>query len=78
MNKREVVLSLLDPETPTPYIPAGFFLFFDARCHHGQAAIDKHLEFFNYTGMDFFHGATVIIVVHAGHFTQQDNFFLYS
>ncbi len=53
MNKREVVLSLLDPGTPTPYVPAGFFIFFDENHHHGQAAIDKHLEFFNYTGMDF-------------------------
>jgi uroporphyrinogen decarboxylase len=52
MNKREVVLSLLNPDTPTPYIPAAFFLHFDPRDHRGQAAVDKHLEFFNYTGMD--------------------------
>ena len=36
-----------------PYIPAGFFLHFDPQYHHGQAAIDKHLEFFRYTEMDF-------------------------
>jgi len=53
MNKREVLLSLLDSGTPTPYIPAAFFLHFDPRYRHGQAAVDKHLEFFKATGMDF-------------------------
>ena len=53
MNKRDTVLSLLNSETPTPYTPAAFFLHFDPLYHRGQAAIDKHLEFFNYTGMDF-------------------------
>jgi uroporphyrinogen decarboxylase len=53
MNKRELVLSLLDKETPQTYIPAGFFLHFDPTFHHGQAAVKKHLEFFRYTGMDF-------------------------
>ncbi len=52
MNKREIVLSLLDSNTSTPYIPAGFFLHFNKRFHRGQPAIDKHIEFFNYTGMD--------------------------
>ena len=53
MNKREVILSLLDEGIKTPYIPAGFFIHFDPIFHHGQSAIDKHLEYFNYTGMDF-------------------------
>jgi len=53
MNKRDVVLSLKNPDTATPYIPAAFFLHFDPRCHRGGAAIDKHLEFFQYTEMDF-------------------------
>lgn len=53
MNKREIVMSLLDSETPTPYIPAGFFIHFDEKHHRGQAAIEKHMEFFRYTGMDF-------------------------
>jgi len=53
MNKREAVLSLLD-ETRTPEtIPAAFFLHFDPAFHRGQAAIDKHLEYFRHTGMDF-------------------------
>jgi uroporphyrinogen decarboxylase len=53
MNKREILLSLLNPGTSTPYIPAAFFLHFDPAYQHGQAAIDKHLEYFRYTGMDF-------------------------
>lgn len=53
MNKRENLLSLLHPETAIAYIPAAFFLHFDERFHRGQAAIDKHLEYFQFTGMDF-------------------------
>ena len=53
MNKRDAVLSLLDPAATPDYIPAGFFLHFDPEFRSGQAAVDKHLEFFRYTGMDF-------------------------
>lgn len=53
MNKREVVLSILDPNQDTPYIPAGFFLHFDQNDHRGQAAINRHMQFFQYTEMDF-------------------------
>jgi uroporphyrinogen decarboxylase len=53
MDKREAVLSLLDPSKTPQYVPAGFFLHFDPRYHAGQAAVEKHLEFFRYTGMDF-------------------------
>lgn len=53
MNKRDTILSLLHDETPPSYIPAGFFIHFDPACHFGRAAIDKHLEYFHYTGMDF-------------------------
>lgn len=53
MNKRDVVLSLKDGSVKTPYIPAGFFIHFEPRFHSGQAAIDKHSEFFHFTGMDF-------------------------
>lgn len=52
MNKRDLLLTLLS-QKETPSIPAGFFLHFDPQYHRGQAAIDKHLEFFRYTGMDF-------------------------
>jgi uroporphyrinogen decarboxylase len=53
MNKRDAVLSLLDPNQTPPYTPAAFFLHFDPAFHRGQAAVDKHLEYFHYTGMDF-------------------------
>jgi len=53
MNKRDAVLSLLDPSQKPEYIPAAFFLHFDPAYHRGQAAVDKHLEYFRYTGMDF-------------------------
>jgi len=51
-RKREAVLSLLEPGCKPDYIPAAFFLHFDPTHHRGQAAIDKHLEYFRYTGMD--------------------------
>ncbi len=53
MNKRDAVLSLLDPAHKPDYTPAAFFLHFDPDFHQGQAAVDKHLEYFHYTGMDF-------------------------
>ena len=53
MNKRDLVMSLLDKDKKQEVIPAAFFLHFDEVYHRGQAAIDKHLEFFRYTGMDF-------------------------
>jgi len=53
MNRREDVLSLLDESKKQIYIPAGFFIHFDKIFHRGQAAIDKHLEYFRYTKMDF-------------------------
>ncbi len=53
MNKRDAVLSLLDPNSRPATIPAAFFLHFDPVFQKGQAAVDKHLEFFRHTGMDF-------------------------
>jgi uroporphyrinogen decarboxylase len=53
MNKRDAVLSLLDNSKKPEYTPAAFFLHFDPACHRGQAAVDKHLAYFRYTGMDF-------------------------
>lgn len=52
-KKREAVLKVLDPSVKQEYIPAGFFIHFDKNSRVGQAAIDKHLEFFNATNMDF-------------------------
>jgi uroporphyrinogen decarboxylase len=52
VNKREKVLSLLDPNQGPSYIPAAFFLHFSPDCHRGQAAIDAHLAYYHHTGMD--------------------------
>src|SRR5687767_1059773 len=51
MNKRDLVLSLIGSQPPAA-VPAAFFLHFDPAYHSGQAAVDKHLEFFRATGMD--------------------------
>jgi uroporphyrinogen decarboxylase len=53
MNKRDTMLSLINEEVSPEHIPAAFFLHFDHAYHQGQAAIDRHLEFFRFTGMDF-------------------------
>ena len=53
MNKRDLVLNLLDKDKKQEVIPAAFFLHFDDIYHRGQAAVEKHLEFFRYTDMDF-------------------------
>ena len=52
MNKRDLLLSLLDVSYTPRVVPAAFFLHFDPAFHRGQAAIDKHLEYFRYTDMD--------------------------
>jgi uroporphyrinogen decarboxylase len=43
---------LAKEDPPPPYVPAAFFLHFPPAFHSGQAAVDKHLAFFRYTGMD--------------------------
>jgi uroporphyrinogen decarboxylase len=53
MNKRDTMLSLIHDTVSPEYIPAAFFLHFDHAYHQGEAAIEKHLEFFRATGMDF-------------------------
>jgi len=53
MNKRDTMLSLIHDTAAPKYIPAAFFLHFDNAYHQGQPAIEKHLEFFGATGMDF-------------------------
>ena len=53
MNKRDVILNLLEGGENSRHVPAAFFLHFDPQYHRGQAAVDKHLEFFRYTDMDF-------------------------
>jgi uroporphyrinogen decarboxylase len=53
MNKRDLLLNLVSGQAPPDHIPAAFFLHFDPAYHAGQAAVDRHLEFFRFTGMDF-------------------------
>jgi uroporphyrinogen decarboxylase len=52
-SKRDAVLAVLDEGGRQPYIPAAFFIHFDPAFHFGTAAVQKHLEYFRYTGMDF-------------------------
>jgi uroporphyrinogen decarboxylase len=52
-NKRDAMLSMLDRNARQDYIPAAFFIHFDKAFHFGQPAVEKHLEYFRYTGMDF-------------------------
>jgi len=54
VNKRERLLHLLSGRAVPEGVPAAFFLHFPRECHSGQAAIDKHVEYFRHTGMDFF------------------------
>ena len=51
-SKRDAVLAMLDGGGRQPYIPAAFFIHFDPKFHFGAPAVQKHLEFFRYTGMD--------------------------
>jgi uroporphyrinogen decarboxylase len=51
-GKRDAVLSMLDASRGQPYIPAAFFIHFDPAYHFGDAAVQKHLEYFRATGMD--------------------------
>jgi uroporphyrinogen decarboxylase len=53
MNKRDAVLSILDADGTQSYVPAAFFLHFDRQFHRGQPAIDKHMDYFRQTDMDF-------------------------
>jgi uroporphyrinogen decarboxylase len=52
-NKRERMMGLLDRNSRQDYVPAAFFIHFDDNCRFGQAAVQKHLEYFKYTDMDF-------------------------
>jgi uroporphyrinogen decarboxylase len=53
MNKRDLMLSLIDSHALPAYTPAAFFMHFDPAFHRGQPAVDKHMELFRRTGMDF-------------------------
>lgn len=52
MNKRDTLLNLISSNPEPTYTPAAFFLHFGDNYKQGQAAIDRHLEYFRHTGMD--------------------------
>lgn len=52
-NKRELILSLINDDKPQEYYPAGFFIHFGEGYKVGESAIQKHLEYFRHTNMDF-------------------------
>ena len=53
MSKRDDIINLVVNGKSPGYVPAAFFLHFPEEFRGGQAAADKHMEFFRYTGMDF-------------------------
>jgi uroporphyrinogen decarboxylase len=53
VTRRERMLDLAKGRSGDGYVPAAFFLHFDPRFHRGHAAVDRHLEYFRATGMDF-------------------------
>jgi uroporphyrinogen decarboxylase len=53
MNLREKMLDLAQGRGTPGYVPAAFFLHFDPSFHKGQAAVERHMEYFRATGMDF-------------------------
>ena len=52
-SKRQLVLDLLDESKTPETVPAAFFIHFAEDEDVGQPAIDKHKEYFRFTGMDF-------------------------
>ncbi len=52
-NKRDLVLSVFDMSGPNQYVPGAFFMHFGENYSTGQAAINRHLEYYRATDMDF-------------------------
>ncbi|MCG6928784.1 MAG: hypothetical protein LJF30_26200 [Acidobacteria bacterium] len=52
-SKRQLVLDLIDQTQEPSYVPAAFFIHFSEDEHVGPPAIEKHKEYFRFTGMDF-------------------------
>jgi uroporphyrinogen decarboxylase len=53
VGKRDALLSLREGGPGPGYVPAAFFLHFDERSRLGKPAVEKHLQYFRSTGMDF-------------------------
>jgi len=52
MDKRKLMMDLAEGRASSS-VPAAFFLHFDEEHKRGQAAVEKHLEYFRATDMDF-------------------------
>lgn len=52
-SKREAMLRFKNGGPGPGYVPAAFFLHFGDDARLGKAAIEKHLEYYRFTGMDF-------------------------
>jgi uroporphyrinogen decarboxylase len=52
-SKREAILSLIHDDKPQEYYPASFFIHFGDGYKVGEPAVQKHLEYFRFTNMDF-------------------------
>ena len=53
IDKREMMHQLINENKTQEYYPGGFFIHFGEEYKIGTAAINKHLEYFSYTNMDF-------------------------
>jgi uroporphyrinogen decarboxylase len=53
VTKRQRMLDLAQGSSGDGYVPAAFFLHFDPKFHRGQPAVDRHMEYFRATDMDF-------------------------
>jgi len=52
-SKRDALLSLRKGGPGPGYVPAAFFMHFGEQARFGPAAVEKHLDYFRSTGMDF-------------------------
>jgi uroporphyrinogen decarboxylase len=53
VDKRNAVLNLLYTKRKQDYYPGGFFVHFPKEDHFGPSAIERHLDYFRYTDLDF-------------------------
>ena len=53
MNRRQSVLGLLESDRPEGPVPAAFFVHFGQEYRSGAAAVERHVEYFRRTDMDF-------------------------
>ena len=53
ISKRDAIFNLIHGNKNQNYTPCGFFVHFDKAFKYGDAAVNKHLEYFNAIDMDF-------------------------